>query len=101
MRYNLSNIPGFNSVFEKNEKNEKFFSLKEYVTKGKETYSIVRYNKEILSCDIIPTYGLLRSVIISKGRVVSFAPPKSISVETFMNDYPLKMDNIVAEGAAW
>jgi hypothetical protein len=97
MRYNLSNIPGFNGVFEKNETNEKYYSVKEYVTKGSETYSIVRYNKELLSCDIIPTYGLLRSVIISKGRVVSFAPPKSISVETFMNDYPLKMDNIVAE----
>jgi hypothetical protein len=97
MRYNLTNIPGFNGVFETNETNEKYYSVKEYVTKGSETYSIVRYNKELLSCDIIPTYGLLRSVIISKGRVVSFAPPKSISVETFMNDYPLKMDNIVAE----
>jgi hypothetical protein len=100
MKYTLSYIAGFNDVVKTNEVNkeyEKYYSVKEYVTKGTESYSIVRYNKELLSKDIVPTYGLLRSVIISKGRVVSFAPPKSISVETFMNDYPLKMDNIVAE----
>jgi hypothetical protein len=100
MKYTLSYIGGFDEVVKTNEINkeyEKYYSVKEYVTKGTESYSIVRYNKELLSCDIVPTYGLLRSVIISKGRVVSFAPPKSMSVETFMNDYPLKMDNIVAE----
>ena len=100
MKYTLSYIAGFDEVVKTNEINkeyEKYYSVKEYVTKGTESYSIVRYNKELLSCDIVPTYGLLRSVIISKGRVVSFAPPKSMSVETFMNDYPLKMDNIVAE----
>jgi hypothetical protein len=97
MIYNLSNISGFTNVVKTNDSNEQYYSVKKYVTKGTENYSIVRYNKELLSCDIVPTYGLLRSVIISNGRVVSFAPPKSISVETFMNDYPLKMDNIIAE----
>ena len=100
MIYNLSNISGFNNVIktnETNETNEKYYSVKEYVTKGPETYSIVRYNKELLSKDIVPTYGLLRSVIVSNGKVVSFAPPKSVSIDSFMNDYPLIMDNIVAE----
>ena len=97
MIYNLSNISGFTNVVKTNETNEKYFSVKEYVTKGPESYSIVRYNKELLSKDIVLTYGLLRSVIISNGKVVSFAPPKSVSVDSFMNDYPLIMDNIVAE----
>lgn len=97
MIYNLSSISGFTNVVDTNETTEKYYSVKEYITKGPETYSIIRYNKELLSYDIVPTYGLLRSVVVSKGRVVSFSPPKSISVETFMKDYPLKMENIVAE----
>jgi hypothetical protein len=67
MKYTLSYIAGFNDVVKTNEVNkeyEKYYSVKEYVTKGTETYSIVRYNKELLSKDIVPTYGLLRSVII-------------------------------------
>ena len=72
-----------------------------YITKTNDickTYKIVKYNKDLLASDLVTTYGLLRSVIVNpENRVVSFAPPKSISAETFMNMYPQKTPNIVAE----
>lgn len=41
---------------------------------------ILRYEKEFLNQENICTLGLFRSVIIHDGKVVGFAPPKSISV---------------------
>ena len=79
--YNLSNIPGFIDFIKTGEINEynMYYSVHEYSTKANEKYSIVRYNKEYLTTDLISTYGLLRSVILSGPRIVSFAPPKTIS----------------------
>lgn len=100
--YNLSSIPGFNEFVTTGEINinpdyEKYFSIHNYSTKANEQYSIIRYKKEMLSIDLIPTYGLLRSVILSGHRVVSFAPPKSLSGDEFMTKYPTKNDKIVAQ----
>ena len=98
--YNLSNIPGFTDFIKTGEINDeysKYYSVHEYSTKANEKYSIVRYNKEYLTTDLTSTYGLLRSVILSGPRIVSFAPPKSISAELFMTKYNEKDVSIVAE----
>jgi hypothetical protein len=99
--YSLSEIPGFISVVNENysESSEiKYYNVSDYSTKSNETYKIVRYNKEQLACDLIPTYGLLRSVIInSQKQVVSFAPPKSIPADEFMIKYSKKTDYIIAQ----
>lgn len=98
--YNLSSIPGFNNIIETGEISpefEKFYTLNHYSTKANEKYTIVRYCKEFLRPDLISSYGLLRSVILSGPRVVSFAPPKSLSGENFMLKYPTKTEHIVAE----
>lgn len=50
------------------------------------TYTIVRYDKQMLSHDLRQTSGLFRSVIINNGNVVCFAPPKSEIYEKFVND---------------
>jgi hypothetical protein len=75
----------------------KYYSSKQYFTKSDEKYTILRYNKELLCQDLVNTYGLLRSVILSGSNVVSFAPPKSLSGENFMLKYPTKTQTIVAE----
>jgi hypothetical protein len=75
----------------------KYYSSKQYFTKSDEKYTILRYNKELLCQDLVNTYGLLRSVILSGSNVVSFAPPKSLSGENFMLKYPTKIDHIYAE----
>ena len=98
--YHLSNIPGiidFVTTGQIDENYTRYYSVHEYSTKANEKYSIIRYCKDLLNDDLISTYGLLRSVILSGTRVVSFAPPKSLSAETFMTKYIKKDFSIVAE----
>jgi len=98
--YNLSSIPGFNTfakIGEIESTYEKYYSGNTYFTKANELYSIVRYNKEFLSNELISTYGLLRSVILSGTNIVSFAPPKSMPGDGFITKYPIKSDKIIAE----
>ena len=61
-------------------------------------YNIVSYNKDMLTADLISTYGKYRSVIINEaGAVVGFAPPKSIAAEIFIATHPVVNENMVAE----
>lgn len=95
--YNLSNIPGFNEILNNKEEENKYINAIDYTTKSNEKYRIIRYNKDMLTTDLIPIYGLLRSVIVnSEGKVVCFSPPKSVPAEKFISDYP-KTQNIVAQ----
>lgn len=66
---------------------QKHFSINHIVKNVDGTtvhYELITYDKSILSHDRVPTYGLLRSVIMQNNRVVSFAPPKSIDAYEFM-----------------
>lgn len=106
--YVLSKIPGFTNIIstKKDTENEdccnddeqlKYFNVTEYSTKSNEVYKIVRYRKEMLALDLIPSYGLLRSVVInSQNRVVSFAPPKSLPADQFMTKF-VKSNYIIAQ----
>jgi hypothetical protein len=54
--------------------------------------------KEYLCLDMIPTYGLCRSVILnSTNNVVGFAPPKSIPSDSFIKMYPDNSEHLVAQ----
>lgn len=100
VEYKLSNIPGFLDLINSgklNNNDEKYYSIKEYSTKLNEKYNIVRYSKDLLTENLISSYGLLRSLILSGSKVIAFAPPKSISADNFIMKYPVKNDNIVAE----
>lgn len=101
--YKLGDIPGFKNIIlneselESNRDSQKF-TRASYVTKNNNKYSIVRYDKEMLSVDLIPTFGLLRSVIIdAANHVVSFSPPKSLPYDSFIGKHSEKNDDIVAE----
>jgi hypothetical protein len=98
--YNLSSIPGFINLIRTGEiypENEKYYSINHYSTKSNEKYLIIKYNKEFLRSELVNSYGLLRSVIFSGSKIVSFAPPKSLSGEQFISKYPNKSENIIAE----
>jgi hypothetical protein len=106
IHYELTSIPGLNEVIYNKKFNldyEKYYSIHSYSSKDDTTnYSIIRYNKEYLTSDLISIYGLLRSLIMidddsSSSKIVSFAPPKSISSTDFMTLYPIKTQNIIAE----
>ena len=87
--YNLSDINGFTALVKGEQNDSVWYTAHKYSTKANETYSVVRYNKETLSADLVNTYGLLRSVILSGSNIVSFAPQKSVPAELFMTQYPL------------
>jgi hypothetical protein len=106
VQYNLSVIPGFNELIQcsKNSNNQDNTSniLKlnkmECKTSNNAAYKVIRYDKHFLACDLVPTYGLCRSVILNnENKVVGFAPPKSISCEKFIKTYPEKTFGVVAE----
>ena len=100
IKYNLSSVPGFDNLIKNGkieEEYEKYYTSQKYSTKMNETYTIVKYNKEFLRQDLINTYGLLRSVIVSEQKVLSFSPPKSLTADKFMSQYPTKNEHIVAE----
>lgn len=90
INYNLSEVPGFNDLlnldFECNSNILKLNKIQSQTNNSK--YSVIRYDKNVLSLDLIPTYGLCRSVIVnSNNQVVGFAPPKSIPADTFIKKY--------------
>lgn len=102
--YQLNKIPDFIEILkQKVEPNESKWSTSKFNklyshSFNKLPYFVIRYDKNLLSSDEITTNGLLRSLIInSTGRVVSFAPPKSIDWTTFTNMNPNKNNEIVAE----
>lgn len=96
--YRLTDVPGFTNILNNIPNDNSNYSVTEYSTKSNEKYKIVKYNKEMLINELIPIYGVLRSVIINaENRVLSFAPPKSLVAEKFMENYPEKTDNIIAE----
>ena len=99
-RYILSDIKGFNEIVKCDVNNLEILKLNkiESRTSNNSTYKVVRYDKNFLSCDLVPTYGLCRSVIInSKNMVVGFAPPKSISSEQFIQTYNENTPGVVFE----
>ena len=99
MSYMLSYIPNFiQKVNNLIDTENQYFNIVEYSTKSNEQYKIARYRKELLAADLIPVYGLLRSVVINKENiVVSFAPPKSMPADKFMELYSQPTETIIAE----
>jgi len=97
---NLSQIPGFNTFIntDDHELNTLKLNKHECKTENNQTYKVVRYDKNILCYDIIPTYGLCRSVILNNNNeVVCFSPPKSYPSETFIKTYPELNESIFAQ----
>lgn len=53
------------------------------------SYRVYHYDKSALNAELTYTYGLLRSVIVNASdQIVCFSPPKSLSTETFITEYP-------------
>uniref|UniRef100_A0A6C0F3V4 T4 RNA ligase 1-like N-terminal domain-containing protein n=1 Tax=viral metagenome TaxID=1070528 RepID=A0A6C0F3V4_9ZZZZ len=92
--YLLSGVPHFIDLLKNDEKTLQIadslkINVRESFTKNNQKYRVFRYDKNFLSNDLIPTYGLLRSVIVNnKNEVVCFAPPKSMPCDIFMRAYP-------------
>jgi len=98
MPYVLSAIPEFNAIVHNLEMNNECCTSKLLKINKHGDYSIVRYDKSLLSFDLVSTYGLCRSIIVnSGGKVVCFSPPKSIPSDIFIKQYSETTDEIIAE----
>jgi hypothetical protein len=97
---NLCLIPGFNTLLHNDKNSSNILKLNniESKTSTNKSYKVIQYDKNWLSSDLVSTYGLCRSVIASEdGKVVCFAPPKSVSADAFIKKYPLNKNNLIAE----
>jgi len=96
---NLSLVPGFNDIInDKVNTNILKFNNMESRTSTNQKYTVIRYDKDLLSIDLIKTHGLCRSIILnSDNYVVSFAPQKSIKADDFIQMYSENTPGIVAE----
>jgi hypothetical protein len=98
--FNLSVLPDFNNLVNGSITESKILKIQQIECRASnnQKYSVIRYLKEYMCLDMIPTYGLCRSVILnSVNNVVGFAPPKSIPSDTFMKMYPEKNEHLVAQ----
>lgn len=92
--YLLSAVPHFIDLLKNDETSQSNndslkITVRACYTKNNQKYRVFRYDKNFLSNDLIPTYGLLRSVIANnKNDIVCFAPPKSMPADIFMKLYP-------------
>ena len=94
----LSTIPNFHDIIigdTNTADNILKLTKSEHVNK---MYKVIRYDKDVLSDDLISTYGLCRSIIVNeKNKIVCFSPPKSIPSDEFIKKYPDKTDAIIAQ----
>lgn len=99
--FNLSLVPGLNDLINNDTFEDKSIlkiNMNICKTSNNQKYKVIRYDKEFLSSDLIPTYGLCRSVIVSNSnKVVSFAPPKSIPSDEFIHKYSENKNHVRAE----
>ena len=93
--YNLSNNDEFVNILNNTCENNKYLKV---LNNKNCDYKIVRYNKELLSFDLIENYGLFRSVVLNNdNKVVSFAPPKAIDADTFMKRHSISEPGLSIE----
>jgi hypothetical protein len=97
--YNLSNVEEFNDVINNNLTKPVYkLNVSANINLNNESFKLIRYDKNSLNYDIIPTYGLFRSVIINNNnQVVCFSPPKSISADSFIQKYNSVDESLIAE----
>jgi hypothetical protein len=98
--YNITSVPELNKMIYSDEGNQdiNILNKRECTTSNNQKYSVIRYNKHMLNNNIIPTYGLCRSIIINQNKkIVSFAPPKSILSDDFITKYPVLDDSFIIQ----
>jgi len=97
---NLTTVPDLYDMINNKIDSTKFLKLNNIKLRNEtnNTYKVIQYNKEFLSQDLIPIYGLCRSITVNnKNEVISFAPPKSVPAESFIEKYSIKNLFVVAE----
>lgn len=96
----LNDIPGFILLINDDNHESSFLKLNKIkcISSNNQEYKVIRYDKSMLTTDLIDVYGKCRSIIVNKNNnVVCFSPPKSISYDKFVEKYPSKTPEIIFE----
>jgi len=96
--YDIYSVPGFIDVIKNNFDETLKINKVHCKTKSNDSYYMIRYNKNLITKELIPTLGIIKSVVFNDDyKAIGFAPPKGLDFSTFKNLYPLPDDSIVAE----
>ena len=99
VEFDLSSLYGIktDSIFLKNDKDsiENFKLIHKHWGKNDKIYNILKYDKNILTYDMVDKTGLFRSVIYSNKKINVFSPPKSLNINVFASLYDI--ENCVVE----
>ena len=97
--YILTERQEFKDIINNKQPKNNILLLKNYVTENNIKYKIINYDKKYLcSLSTFLYYGIYRSLILDeKNNVLCFSPVKTISFEYFINKYPNKTEDIIAE----
>jgi hypothetical protein len=86
--FNLSETPGLDGLIQNGAESSASVLKASNVSYNGRDYRVIRYDKKKLTPELIPKYGLCRSLIVdNEGNVLSFSPPKSFPLETFKTVY--------------
>ena len=70
---------------------------KRYMGKKNQLYDIYKYDKHVLTFDSYDTSGLFRSLIVKNGKMMAFAPPKSMKFDEFTKKHSSSSEHLVVE----
>ena len=82
MNFNLNSYLDFERLDD-----DEYLKEKHLIKKNKDNVTILKYNKNALTCETIGSLGLFRSICIKNNKVVGFAPQKAYSSEHFYDIY--------------
>lgn len=104
--YPLSNVIDFTRL-----NDEEYLSSMNLKKHSKsDSYYILKYeDKKYLNALNYSTLGLFRSIVVKDGKVVSFAPPKSVPLDMLKDEEPLRFEpyvegtmvNLYFDGVEW
>tara|TARA_B110001450_G_C17649010_1_gene492474 strand:+ start:635 stop:1825 length:1191 start_codon:yes stop_codon:yes gene_type:complete len=94
--FNLNSNNNFDNILNNDETTLNNLNIQvKKCTFNNESYHIIKYNKKDINENNTLTSGLFRSVIIKNKNIVSFSPPKSVSMQYFQNN--ISLDNSTIE----
>ena len=96
--FRINAIPGFNEILNNSPCEALKLNKLNHITRNNEKYTIIRYNKKLLSDDTVTTVGLLRCLVLNESeQAIGFAPPKAMTYSQFYKLYSDTFDDVIAE----
>ena len=101
--YDLKEVIDFDKISDSDYLGSKQIKSKEYTIPNVDVekniasvFNIYNYDKDCMTHDMRNTTGLFRSLIMTEGKIVAYAPAKSLVFDTFVKRNP-NCENVIIE----